>query len=366
MYVVKKNDPLYPEKLRVYSRMPDPVYVLGELPDPSLPSVSIIGSRNCSAYGKKEALRFGRILAQNGVQVISGMARGIDSWAHIGALEGGGKTFAILGSGVDVCYPVSHEKLYNRILSCGGGIISEFCPGTPALPHHFPLRNRIISALCDVLLVVEARKRSGSLITVSYALEQGKTIFAVPGKNEDALSEGCNRLLSDGALFAWGPEAILQELGIIAKHTETAEAGSGNTKTSETGIAINRIGKQEQARTGNIKAGNSGTEYAENGSVETECAETESAETESAETGSTETESGKPGTEKHLPESLRQTPHACMIYSLLGQTEKSIDQILAETGLSMQQTAPALVRLCLEGYAEEVPGKRYIRRNFLM
>lgn len=212
--VIKKADTDYPDILRMYERMPGLLYVRGILPDPEKKSVAVVGARNCSAYGKKEALRFAGVLAENGVQIISGMALGVDSWAHIGALEAGGITIAVLGSGIDVCYPVSHEELYWRILESGGGILSEYGPGMPALPHHFPIRNRIISALADIVLVVEARKKSGSLITASYALEQGKSIYAVPGRNGDPLSEGCNLLIADGAGVAWEPEILLEELGI--------------------------------------------------------------------------------------------------------------------------------------------------------
>ena len=219
--IIRKADPAYPPVLRMYDRMPALLYARGTLPDPEKKSVAIVGARGCSAYGKKEAQRFAGVLAENGVQIISGMALGVDSWAHIGALEAGGVTIAVLGSGVDVCYPVSHEELYRRILESGGGILSEYGPGTPALPHHFPIRNRIISALADIVLVVEARKKSGSLITASYALEQGKNIFAIPGRNGDPLSEGCNRLIADGAGVAWGPEILLEELGIGYAKKET-------------------------------------------------------------------------------------------------------------------------------------------------
>ena len=219
--IIKKTDADYPPVLRLYERMPALLYVKGALPDPERKSVAIVGARGCSAYGKKEARRFAGVLAENGVQIISGMALGVDSWAHIGALEAGGITIAVLGSGIDVCYPVSHSELYRRILESGGGILSEYGPGMPALPHHFPIRNRIISALADIVLVVEARKKSGSLITASYALEQGKNIFAVPGRNGDPLSEGCNRLIADGAGVAWEPEILLEELGIVSQGVRT-------------------------------------------------------------------------------------------------------------------------------------------------
>ena len=228
--LIRKGDPDYPPVLRLYPRMPGMLYVRGKLPDPEKKTVAIVGARSCSAYGKKEAVRFAGVLAENGVQIISGLALGVDSWAHIGALEAGGMTAAVLGSGVDVCYPVSHGELYRKILENGGGILSEYEPGTPALPHHFPVRNRIISALADIVLVVEAKKKSGSLITASYALEQGKSIYAVPGRNGDPLSEGCNRLIADGAGVAWEPEILLEELGIgRRKRQTTGEASEKDT-----------------------------------------------------------------------------------------------------------------------------------------
>ena len=229
---IRKTDPAFPPHLKLYDRMPDRIYVRGNLPDPEKKSVAIVGARSCSAYGKAEAVRFAETLAEAGVQIISGMALGVDSWAHIGAIQAKGRTFAVLGSGADVCYPVSHEELYRQILKCGGGILSEYEPGTPARPHHFPIRNRIISALSDIVLVVEARCKSGSLITASYALEQGKSIYAVPGRNHDPLSEGCNRLIADGAGVAWEPELLLEELGLAADWKKKAEKKDRKRKLS--------------------------------------------------------------------------------------------------------------------------------------
>ena len=209
--MLKRDDPGYPPKMKELTGMPQTLYALGELPDPLKPSVGIVGARMCSAYGRKTAYEFGKILAENGVQVISGMAAGIDGSAQEGALDGGGKSFAVLGSGVDVCYPRGNTTLYNR-LKHAGGILSEHPAGTAPLPYHFPSRNRIISALSDIVLVVEAKSESGSLITVDFALAQGRTVFAVPGRVGDALSDGCNWLIAQGAGIAYAPEAVLSEL----------------------------------------------------------------------------------------------------------------------------------------------------------
>lgn len=210
---LRNRDEGYPSILNQYERMPDGLYVLGEFPDPDKRSVAIVGARSCSDYGRSQASLFARVLAETGVQIISGMALGIDSAAHDAALKAGGKTFAVLGSGVDICYPTSKSRIYRQIIKTGG-VISEYEPGTPAMPHHFPVRNRIISGLSDAVLVVEARRKSGSLITAFHALEQNKTVYALPGRINDSLSEGTNELICQGAIPAVSPEQILRDLGI--------------------------------------------------------------------------------------------------------------------------------------------------------
>lgn len=204
----------YPQRLQCYEDMPGVLYGRGCFPEEKKKTVAIVGARACSTYGAQQAYFFAKKLAEHGVQVISGLARGVDSKAHIGALEGGGKTFAVLGCGVDICYPPEHAELEERVLREGGGIFSEFDLGTPPYARNFPRRNRIISGLADLVLVVEAKEKSGSLITASYALEQGKTVYAVPGRVGDALSEGCNRLIADGAGVAYSVETLLEELKI--------------------------------------------------------------------------------------------------------------------------------------------------------
>ena len=249
------TSPEYPEKLRNITDPPFALYVRGELPQENLPSVAIVGARACSEYGKSVAGYFGKRLGTMGVQIISGMAKGIDGIAQQGALDGGGTTYAVLGSGVDVIYPPENAGLYQSIRT-KGGIISEYPPGTEAQSALFPQRNRIISGLSDILLVVEARKRSGTYITVTQALEQGKEVYVVPGRITDALSEGCNFLLSQGAGVAAGPESIAEELErmgrfynpvgmAISKDTLCADRrkdGTGETKTYEvykTGVTCN-------------------------------------------------------------------------------------------------------------------------------
>lgn len=199
----------YPACLKELYQPPKILYVKGRMPDSGKLSISIVGARDCSCYGRDMARMFAYRLAQAGVQIVSGMALGIDGWAHQGALEAGGDTFAVLGSGVEVCYPAEHGPLY-RSLCRRGGVISEFPPDTRAKPQFFPLRNRIISGFSQGILVVEARERSGSLITADAALEQGRDVFAVPGRIGDVLSNGCNRLIRQGATPVLSPLDILE------------------------------------------------------------------------------------------------------------------------------------------------------------
>lgn len=211
---VNREDANFPERLKKLTGMPKKLYYIGNLPDPAKPSAAVVGARMSSPYGRCQAFKYARTMAEHGVQIISGMARGIDSEGHKGALDTDTPTFAVLGSGVDVCYPESNRRLYERILEKGGGIISELPPGTKPQNWTFPARNRIISALSDAVLVVEAKEQSGSLITANFALEHGHSVYAVPGAVTDELSRGCNKLIFDGAGIAYTPEIMLMEWGI--------------------------------------------------------------------------------------------------------------------------------------------------------
>ncbi len=201
----------FPDKLRNIPDPPFALYVKGKLPDPSVPSVAIIGARMCSDYGRFMSREFGRDLAFAGAQVISGMARGVDGISQKAAIEAGGSSFSVLGCGVDICYPDENRDVYNRICATGG-LISEYHPGTEPKPNLFPMRNRIISGLADIVLVVEARQKSGTQITVDQALEQGREVLAIPGRVTDRLSDGCNFLISQGAGVALSVDDVLDRL----------------------------------------------------------------------------------------------------------------------------------------------------------
>ncbi|MBP5529298.1 MAG: DNA-processing protein DprA [Lachnospiraceae bacterium] len=201
----------YPFRLKNIGDPPLMLFYRGKLPDEQRPCVAIVGARECSPYGEKTARMFARELSSVGVQIISGMARGVDGISQRGSISAGGNTFGVLGCGVDVIYPVENKDLFDDILK-DGGILSEFDPGTEPLRTYFPSRNRIISGLSDIVLVVEARKRSGTYITVTQALDQGREVFAVPGRITDALSDGCNNLIAAGAGIAVGSQSIIEDL----------------------------------------------------------------------------------------------------------------------------------------------------------
>lgn len=222
-------DEEFPEKLRNIDNAPFGIYVKGRLPDPEVPSVAIIGARMCSEYGRYMARQFGQGLAVSGVQVISGMARGVDGISQNAALDAGGKSFGVLGCGADVCYPEENREVYQKLLE-NGGIISEYPPGTQPLANFFPMRNRIISALADVVLVVEARQKSGTQITVDTALEQGREVLAIPGRVTDRLSDGCNYLISQGAGIAISVEDVLDRLWKIKNVSAYSGLSCGKSK----------------------------------------------------------------------------------------------------------------------------------------
>ena len=208
----------FPEKLQNIPNPPYSLYYVGNLPDENRKAVSIVGARGRSAYGSEVALNLAKALSDHGVQVISGLAKGIDTDAHKGALEGQGDTFAILGCGVDVCYPRDNRYLYQRIIE-HGGVISEYPPRTAPVAGYFPMRNRIISGLSDCVVVIEAKEKSGSLITADYAMEQGRDVYALPGRITDNLSAGCNRLIKQGAGIVQSVEDFLADLDIFTENT---------------------------------------------------------------------------------------------------------------------------------------------------
>ncbi|HEX2111937.1 MAG TPA: DNA-processing protein DprA [Gaiellaceae bacterium] len=211
--LVRSGEPGWPPLLEHLHDPPRQLYVRG---DPSLlarPAVAIVGARRCSAYGAQVARSLARDLAGTDVTVVSGLARGIDGEAHRGALAAGGPTVAVLGCGIDVDYPARHAELARRIAETGA-IVSEYPPGTEPAPWRFPARNRIVAGLAQATVVVEARERSGALITADFALELGREVFAVPGEITASLSTGANRLIRQGAAPLLSADDVLEALGV--------------------------------------------------------------------------------------------------------------------------------------------------------
>lgn len=203
----------YPKHLY---NIPDPplvVYYKGSLPKGESLRVAVIGARDCTEYGKYIASELGRELALHNIALISGMARGIDGISQMESIKSNGETYAVLGSGVDVCYPKENSRLYEYLCShSNAGVLSEYAPQTEARSALFPPRNRIISGLSDVIVVIEARLKSGTLITVDMALEQGKEVYAVPGRITDRLSDGCNQLIKEGAIPFLSPSEFVRDI----------------------------------------------------------------------------------------------------------------------------------------------------------
>lgn len=215
---INQNSKWYPEKLKNIDSPPKELFCLGNLALLNEPSIAIIGSRNYSQYGKRAAKEFTAGLAKQNVCIVSGLAKGIDGFAHHACIEAEGKTIAVLGSGIDVLYPKENEELFHDIVEKGGLIVSEYPLGTPPKKQNFPARNRIISGLSEGVLVIEARKNSGTNITVDFALEQGKDVFVVPGNIYANTSNGTNFLIKEGAIPVTSYKDILEYYG----HGESA------------------------------------------------------------------------------------------------------------------------------------------------
>ncbi len=219
------EDDEYPASLAAVPAPPPFLLVRGELRKEDALALAIVGSRRASAYGLGAAERLAADLAARGVTIVSGFARGIDTAAHRGALAAGGRTIAVLGCGVDVTYPPENRKLVGQVLE-RGALISQFPMGTPALPGHFPLRNRTIAGLTLGTIVVEAAERSGALITAGHAGELGREVFAVPGPVTSETSRGANRLIQDGAKLVQGWEDVLAELPPVWRRCLTECVGA--------------------------------------------------------------------------------------------------------------------------------------------
>lgn len=228
---LKRNSPDYPQLLARLHTPPEQFFWLGTHPNELTwkPRVAIVGSRKVTGYGRQVTQQLAGELAKEGVVIISGLALGVDSIAHQAAIDAGGLTLAVLPTGLDQIYPPSHLNLARQIVQTGGCLISEYPAGTEGFPSNFIARNRIVSGLADALLITEAARNSGTMHTVGFALEQGKTVMAVPGNINSPMSEGCNNLIKNGATPVTSVGDVLQALNIKpAAKADRVFRGSAN------------------------------------------------------------------------------------------------------------------------------------------
>ncbi len=230
------GSPGYPQGLRDLEEQPE-VWLIGSLE--AAPAIAVVGTRRCTRYGVELAESFGAVIARSGWTTVSGLARGIDTAAHRGCLRVSGHAVAVLGSGIDVCYPKENEGIYDRIVESGGAIVSEYPPGTPPDRWRFPARNRIIAAMSAAVVVVEAAVTGGALITARLGAELGRPVFVVPGDVDRVMSEGCNRLIKDGAHPVLGSDDLVEELS-LAVGPPAAPSGSSHGIPAE-GVPIREL-----------------------------------------------------------------------------------------------------------------------------
>ncbi|MDO8525157.1 MAG: DNA-processing protein DprA [Candidatus Omnitrophota bacterium] len=294
------NDAEYPKNLRNIHTPPKQLYINGTLIEQDEVAVAIVGSRRASIYGLETAEKLGFELAARGVTVVSGMAIGIDSAAHKGALKAKGRTIAVMGSGHNYIYPRQNKKLYEEIAKTGV-VVTEYADDIKPFPGQFPARNRIISGLSLGVVIVEAAKNSGALITANFAAEQGRTVFAVPGKVSSATSSGTNELIRDGACLIQSVDDILQELS-IAEISPAAEEGKGALE--------GKISRQTKA---------------------------------------------------YIYNSL--TDDERKVYKSLSDEPMHIDDVLERSGIDRARASKVLLNLELKKLVVQLPGKQYVRKE---
>lgn len=243
MRMVMRTERAYPKRLTHIGMAPPVLFYMGSLPGEETKSIALVGARMCSEYGRHYAGEIAYTAACAGMNVVSGMAAGVDGAAHRGAMRAGCATYAVLGCGADRCYPAQNRDIY-EYMKGQGGILSESIPGTEPEGWLFPQRNRLISGLADIVVVVEAKERSGSLITADFALEQGRDIYALPGRVGDALSAGCNRLIRQGAGIILDPEEFLQELSLMRGTAKFIGEFPQNTLEKDEGLVYSSLDLQ--------------------------------------------------------------------------------------------------------------------------
>lgn len=308
--LVPHDSPDYPPQLAQAPAAPLALFVRGDLDALHLPQIALVGSRKATAGGLRNARDFARFFAAHGLTVTSGLALGIDAAGHEGALAGGGKTVAVMGTGVNRLYPARHAALAEQILA-QGALVSEYLPGTPPLGRNFPQRNRIISGLSLGVLVVEAARSSGSLLTARGALEQGREVFAIPGSIHSPVARGCHALIREGAKLVEEAQDVVDELGALLAEladqqpTEGARAGMTHATTAP---------RQAAAR-------------------------------------------------QDAGQGAEQDPEYTALLGAMGHDPVSADELIARTGLAAQTVSSMLLLLELEGHVSSVAGGLFIRNG---
>lgn len=250
--VVCRDDPEYPKHLREIYDPPLVLYVKGKLTERDGLAIAVVGSRRTTLYGQDMARKLAFQLARVGVTVVSGLARGIDTAAHNGALQAKGRTVAVIGCGIDVMYPAENKKLADEIVEKGGAVVTEFPFGVQPDRQNFPMRNRIISGWSLGVVVVEANVKSGALITANQAGEQGRQVFAVPGRADSILSKGANKLIKDGAKLTEDVEDILSEFEYLLPKTATESAEPGlESSGTKPALQLSELEEKVMAQIGN-------------------------------------------------------------------------------------------------------------------
>ena len=324
------GDENYPAMLRNIYCPPAVLYIKGSLPDMDEEvGITVVGSRKCSSYGYEAAQLLSYRLAKAGAVIISGGALGIDSAAHRGCLDAGGKTLGVLACGIDFRYNMANENLRSEICQ-NGALISEYPPGTGVQKHHFHARNRLLAALARGTVVVEAGEHSGALITANHAAEQGKDIFALPGNLKSPFSVGSNRLIKDGAYPVECPLDVLEQYAPFFPH-KLRLAGADEPLFAGTGYAPKPPKKVENSRTTALLV---------------------------SEPLKKEEKTKKPAQKSKLPEGL--SPEAQMIVCNTSKSPFNTDDVIESTGLAVGKILRALTELELFGVVEAMPGGRYV------
>lgn len=340
--VLTPDDAAYPSRLRNIFDYPAALYISGEWPsiDDEV-CIAMVGTRRASRYGYDTAMNIARDLSACGAIVVSGCARGIDTAAHQGALIGGGKTMGVLGCGINTRYNMQNEGL-RQVISASGAIISEFPPGAPPLNYHFPIRNRLISALTLGVVVVEAGDRSGSLITANLALEQGRDVFAVPGQVSSPMAKGVNRLIFDGAKPIEDAYGVLEDYVVQFPHKIHLEYFGRNRRVHDRGVRPKWEREQVEKRKSHPAA--VGSVLSAQG-VKPRLTEMEAAA-------------------DRMPEPAKNAPvgmseNAMKVMRVLSSTPKQPEDIAAESGVPAAELMKCLTELELYGKVRILPGKRY-------